>query len=75
MSLPESGWKGHGRPGYRCDAMNAAADQLRRAAILSDNAGHALREVAFSKWLYAHPQAAGEVLMDIERIGITGKRL
>ena len=69
--LPEKGWKGYGAPGR----FNAAADQLRRAAVLSDNAGHALREVAFSKWLYAHPQAAGEVLMDIERIGITGKRL
>ena len=46
MNLPESGWKGHGRPGAMCDA----ARQLRQAAIASDNAGHTLREIAFSRW-------------------------
>ena len=43
MSLPESGWKGYGRPGF----VPAA---LRQTAIANDNAGHALREWAFDKW-------------------------
>ena len=46
MSLPESGWRGYGRPGY----LPPAALQLRRTAIANDAAGHGLREYAFDKW-------------------------
>lgn len=46
MSLPESGWKGYGRPGF----LPPAAAAVRRQLIARDAAGHALREWAFDKW-------------------------
>jgi hypothetical protein len=48
---------------FRCAEI---AGQLRRAAILSDNAGHALREVAYLRWLSANPQIPDEVSLSIE---------
>ena len=45
-NLPASGWRGHGRPGFLCEA----ARNLRHAAIASDNTGHTLREIAFRQW-------------------------
>lgn len=46
MSLPERGWVGHGRPGYRC-AAEQAARQIQQAA---DDADHVNRELGFEHW-------------------------
>lgn len=46
MSLPEKGWQGYGRPGYRCHAERVARD----LQVSADDAGHAQRELQFEAW-------------------------
>ena len=46
MTLPEKGWTGYGRPGYRC-AAEQAAREIQKAA---DDAEHVRRELGFEQW-------------------------
>lgn len=46
MTLPEKGWTGHGRPGYRCNAERVA----RELQVAADDAGHVTREMDFEAW-------------------------
>lgn len=65
MNLPESGWRGYGRPGF----VSEAARNLRRAAIASDDAGHDLREIAFRRWCAetVFPEAVNRWIAEIGR--------
>ena len=58
MNLPGTGWS----PWRPYMHRNTAASQLRLAAVLNDNAGHAMREVEFSSWLTRNPGKAREAL-------------
>jgi hypothetical protein len=71
MTLPESGWAGHGRPGFLCEA----AKKLRAAAIEADDQGHDLREVAFRSWLIRCPDKAAEALIALETALVSERRL
>lgn len=66
MNLPQSGWTGYGAPGHPYSRCLAIADQLRKAAVLSDDAGHPLREVAYLRWLADHPEVPDEVSLALE---------
>lgn len=43
MTLPESGWKGHGKPDFLCDAQ-AAVNALQASAALMRCASYALAD-------------------------------
>ena len=43
MTLPESGWTGHGRPDFLCDAQKAV-DALQQSARLMRCASYALAD-------------------------------
>lgn len=71
MTLPESGWRGHGAPGFLCEA----AKNLRAAAIQADDLGHDLREVAFLSWRIRCPDKAADALIALETALVSERRL
>jgi hypothetical protein len=50
MSLPEKGWFGYGRPGLPMPGLLHLSACMRALALSHDDAGHALREIAFDNW-------------------------
>jgi hypothetical protein len=76
MTLPESGWKGHGRPGYQCAAINRLRDMHAEWARLHMQLD--LAETRRHRGTYIAPDVpaatACEVALALETIAMEGRK-
>jgi hypothetical protein len=69
MSLPESGWRGYGRPGLPSPDLRQAAAHMRALALSYDAQAAALLEAGFVQWSRetVYPAAVNRLIREAGR--------